>query len=154
MGRWADSKGHDRGKPTPTFITYRPAFLRLGLINRWKLLLDSPELCTFSQWEHKDAPTYFKGPVCVMGDAAHAMTPWQGSGAGQAIEDAMILETVLAAAKTRRDLEVAFRAYNKVQRPRTQYIVESSSVTGYMMSGRGFDVGLDPDKLCEALGPR
>ncbi len=89
-----------------------------------------------------------------MGDAAHAMTPWQGSGAGQAIEDAMILETVLAAVKTPRDLEAAFRAYDKVRRPRTQRIVEASSVMSRMMSGRGLDVGLDPDKLRGALGPR
>jgi salicylate hydroxylase len=35
-----------------------------------------------------------------MGDGAHAMTPWQGSGAAMAIKDAMILGHLLAAVKT------------------------------------------------------
>lgn len=89
-----------------------------------------------------------------MGDAAHAMTPWQGSGAGQAIEDAMILETLLATVQRPAQLEAAFEAYDKVRRPRTQQIVASSSVTGRIMSGMDTKVGLDPDKLREALEPR
>lgn len=107
-----------------------------------------------SQWEHKDAPTYVKGTVCVMGDAAHAMTPWQGSGAGQAIEDAMILETLLSDVRRRDQLEAAFATYDEVRRPRTQRIVKSSSLTGRIMCGKGDGVGLDPDKMREALKER
>lgn len=58
-------------------------------------MLENPDLKAFAEWHHDvDAPTYAKHRVCIMGDAAHCMTPWQGSGAGQDIEDAMILETL------------------------------------------------------------
>jgi salicylate hydroxylase len=89
-----------------------------------------------------------------MGDAAHAMTPWQGSGAGQAIEDAMILETLLEEVREPRQLDAAFKAYDAVRRPRTQKIVASSKITGHIICGRGPGIGLDIDKLREALASR
>lgn len=49
-------------------------------------------------YEHSPAPTYVKGRVAIMGDAAHATTPYQGQGAAQAIEDALVLGTVLGCA--------------------------------------------------------
>lgn len=30
----------------------------------------------FSQWESPEAPTYFRGRICMIGDSAHATTPW------------------------------------------------------------------------------
>lgn len=51
-------------------------------------MLQNPDLKAFAQHHHAtNAPTYVKDRVCIMGDAAHCMTPWQGSGASQAIED-------------------------------------------------------------------
>jgi len=89
-----------------------------------------------------------------MGDAAHAMTPRMGSGAGQAIEDAMVLETLLAVATSPQQITAAFQAYDEVRRPRSQRIVESSTVTGRIECGRGLGVGLDLAKLREALSTR
>lgn len=118
-------------------------------------MLDNPDLCAFAQWHHKEnAPTYAKGRVCIMGDAAHAMTPWQGSGAGQAIEDAMILQTLLREVREPGQLDAAFRAYDEVRRPRTQRVVASSKVSGGIMCGRGDGIGLDVEKLREALPVR
>jgi salicylate hydroxylase len=117
--------------------------------------LQNPDLKAYPHFHHKEnAPTYAKGHVCIMGDAAHAMTPWQGSGAGQAIEDAMILETVLGIVREPRQLDAAFRAYDEVRRARTQRIVESSKVTGVIMCGKAPDVGLDVDALRKALAGR
>ncbi|KAI2784532.1 hypothetical protein F4815DRAFT_440837 [Daldinia loculata] len=41
-----------------------------------ELLCDQPELQGIYLWEHLPAHTYVSGPICVMGDAAHATTPW------------------------------------------------------------------------------
>ena len=90
----------------------------------------------------------------MMGDAAHVMTPWQGSGAGQAIEDALILKTVLGEAKSPSEVTVALRAYDEIRRPRTQRVVESSHETGLLMTGKVPGVGLDPQKLRDALEHR
>ncbi|KAM7213270.1 hypothetical protein V8F06_011336 [Rhypophila decipiens] len=56
-----------------------------------ELMFNQPDPQAYSQFEHKVTPTYYRNKVCLVGDAAHATTPWQGAGAGQAFEDAMIL---------------------------------------------------------------
>jgi salicylate hydroxylase len=89
-----------------------------------------------------------------MGDAAHASTPWQGSGAGQAIEDAMVLGAVLGNIKSAHQLNAAFRAYDSVRRPRAGRIVASSQETGQIMCGKGPDIGLDVEKIRAALGSK
>ena len=82
------------------------------------------------------------------------MTPWQGSGAACAIEDAMILRTLLASIQRPEQLDGALLAYDEVRRPRTQRIVESSRATGMIMSGRGDGIGVDVVKMREALAER
>ena len=125
------------------------------MTNQFKLLLGNSELRAFPQWHHeKDVPTYANGRVCMMGDAAHTMTPWQGSGAGQAIEDAMILDTLLKEVKEPCQLDAAFKAYDAVRRPRSQRVVASSKITGRIMCGREPRIGLDPQKIREALALR
>ncbi|MCJ1356784.1 MAG: hypothetical protein MMC33_006780 [Icmadophila ericetorum] len=141
----------DQKKLEESFAPWLDGPIAKGMI---ELLLDQEEPLAFSQWEHKNAPTYVKGRVCVIGDAAHALTPWQGSGAGQAIEDAMILETLLATVKNPEQLGPALKVYDEVRRTRTQRIAESSRLSGRIMCGKGDGVGLDPDKLREALAKR
>lgn len=89
-----------------------------------------------------------------MGDAAHATTPWQGSGAGMAIEDSLILSTLLGASRIPSEAVTALRVYDQVRRPRTQRVVESSRVTGDIMTGKGQETGLELAKLKEKLLPR
>jgi salicylate hydroxylase len=89
-----------------------------------------------------------------MGDAAQTMTPWQGAGAGQAIEDVMILDTVLQAVREPSQLNAAFRAYDEVRRPRTQQVVASAKITGSITCGRGPGVGMDVNKLCQTRANR
>lgn len=98
-------------------------------------------------WEHPNARTYVSGPVCIMGDAAHATTPWQGSGGGMTIEDALILSSVLGRATSQKEACTALKVYDEVRRPRTQRIVESSRGTGLILAGRGEGMGLDLERL-------
>lgn len=67
-------------------------------------------------------PRFFEGPVVFLGDAAHAVTPDLGQGAGLAIEDAAILCALLG----RQGGVEAFRAYNAQRRPRAARIARSS----------------------------
>ncbi|RYP43458.1 hypothetical protein DL770_011673 [Monosporascus sp. CRB-9-2] len=100
------------------------------------------------------ARSYVSGPICIMGDAAHATTPWQGSGGGMSIEDSLILSSLFGRAKTPAEAVTALKVYGQARRPRTQRIVESSRVTGTILAGRGEGTGLDLRKLREKLLPR
>lgn len=129
-----------------------PEWLKKAIV---EIMLQNQDLKAFAQQHHAiDAPTYAKGRVAIMGDAAHCMTPWQGSGAGQAIEDAMILEALLGNVTAPNQIDIAFQVYDQLRRPRAQRIVHSSAETGLIMCGRGAGAGLDIDKIREILPSR
>ncbi|KAK3317115.1 salicylate hydroxylase [Cercophora scortea] len=127
-----------------------------------ELIVDQPNLHGYSEWEHKSTPTYANGRVCIVGDAAHATTPWQGAGAGQAFEDAVILGHLMSNLSsdpndTTRPVDkiaAAFQAFDAVRRPRCQRVIDSSRSTGLLTCGQDPDVGLDPDKLRAAFAGR
>ncbi|KAI1411267.1 FAD/NAD(P)-binding domain-containing protein [Hypoxylon sp. FL1857] len=118
------------------------------------LTLDNPEPFGWSQWDHKSTSTYANGRVCIVGDAAHAMTPWQGFGAGMAIEDAMILRNLFANISSTKEIEGVFKAFDTVRRPRCERIVNSSRETGFIFCGKDEEIQLDVNKIREALAPR
>jgi len=72
-------------------------------------------------------PTYVNGPVALLGDAAHAMTPNLGQGGCQALEDAA---TLALAVETQPDLATALRRYDELRRPRTQALARKSLLSG------------------------
>ncbi|KAK3314591.1 hypothetical protein B0H66DRAFT_627221 [Apodospora peruviana] len=96
----------------------------------YSLFSTNPTHRGYSEFEHKTTPTYSYGNVCIMGDAAHATTPWQGAGAGQAFEDAMILGTLLRNISSADDINAASRAYDAIRRPRCQRVIDSSQAMG------------------------
>ncbi|KAL0954169.1 hypothetical protein HGRIS_005302 [Hohenbuehelia grisea] len=62
--------------------------------------------------------SFASGGAALIGDAAHAMTPHQGSGAGQAMEDAFILATLLGHPRTTRGtISRALKVYDEIRRP-------------------------------------
>lgn len=105
-------------------------------------------------WQHLPAKTYVRDNVAVTGDAAHATTAWQGSGAGMSIEDSMILATLLERAKSASEARVALRVFDSVRRVRTQRVVESSKGTGLLVTGQDPETGLNAAKLQHALRHR
>ena len=67
------------------------------------------------------------GPVTLLGDAAHPMTPNLGQGGCQAIEDGLVLARALA---KRSDVPAALRSYESERIARTSPIVSRSREAG------------------------
>ncbi|KAF1975009.1 salicylate 1-hydroxylase-like protein [Bimuria novae-zelandiae CBS 107.79] len=90
-------------------------------------------------FNHVPARTFYqsKPRICLLGDAAHASTPHQGSGAGMCIEDCYVLGELLGEITSADELEKAFRAYDAVRRPRALKQVETSREAGMLWDLEG-----------------
>ncbi|GME65956.1 hypothetical protein E8E13_001020 [Neofusicoccum parvum] len=111
-----------------------------------------PEQRALFDLQHDES--YYRGRVCLLGDSAHATTPHNGAGAGMAMEDAYILSNLLGEVRGLEDLEAAFRAYDKVRRPRSQKLIETSRLTGLTKSFARAGVLDDPVKIRKELDSR
>ncbi|KAL9064889.1 MAG: hypothetical protein Q9161_008592 [Pseudevernia consocians] len=117
-------------------------------------LLDIPDLKVWAMRDDLPAPTYTIGNVAMMGDAAHATTPYQGQGAGQAIEDALVLETLLGRLHNPKYIPNAFVSYDQVRRARSQRVVKTSREAGRLLAMMEEGVGSDLEKIRERLETR
>ncbi|MCI3925189.1 FAD-dependent monooxygenase [Paenibacillus sp. TRM 82003] len=72
-------------------------------------------------------PRFAFGRVALLGDAAHAMTPNLGQGAGQSVEDAVILADCV---RRTVDVEEALLVYDRERRLRTRAIAWMSDAVG------------------------
>ncbi|PSR66594.1 monooxygenase [Nocardia sp. MDA0666] len=73
-----------------------------------------------------DLPTFVRGRVALLGDAAHAMTPNMGQGANLALEDAVTLAALL----DNGEIDDALRRYDALRRPRTRALAHQSRRIG------------------------
>ncbi len=67
-----------------------------------------------------------KGNICLIGDAAHSMTPDLGQGGAQAIEDAFYISNLIY---TSVDMEKAFDAFCNYRKPKVDALVKQSRLT-------------------------
>lgn len=87
-------------------------------------------------FDHEPLRNWSRGPVTLLGDAAHTMLPHQGQGVNQAIEDSMALAVFLDAADTVADIPEAFRRYTSVRMQRTAILQHGSRRAGWMFDAQ------------------
>ncbi len=135
--------------------------------------MEKPDV--WALFDHPPAPTYYKGRFALLGDAAHASTPHQGAGAGQAskkspspslsykqvaaaeattVEDAFTLSNILGSITSPIEIENAFRAYDAVRRPRSQKVVETSREAAAIYDFEDEKLGVDLDLIKRTLETR
>ena len=85
-------------------------------------ILDAMEKVQVARTDEVVLPTWHRGPVLLVGDAAHATSPTLAQGAAMAFEDAVVLGEVLRA--TPGDVPAALRAYEDRRRPRCHQVRE------------------------------
>ncbi len=81
----------------------------------------------WAQFQTVRLKRWWKGRVAVLGDAAHAMPPYLAQGAGHAMMNAMGLAVALDEAP---DLEAAFRAWERRERPLTEHTQRWTRIYG------------------------
>jgi 2-polyprenyl-6-methoxyphenol hydroxylase-like FAD-dependent oxidoreductase len=85
------------------------------------------ELAADNTHDLPQVPTWHKGPLIVIGDAAHAPSPTSGQGASMAAEDAVVLARCL---RDLPDIPRAFAAYEQLRRRRVERIVARGARSG------------------------
>jgi 3-hydroxybenzoate 6-monooxygenase len=109
------------------FKMQRPEVLRLlERIDTWRMWV----LC-----DREPIKEWSKGPVTLLGDAAHPMLQYLAQGACMATEDAMWLAE--KAAETPDDLPAAFQAYQQQRYLRTAQVQIMARIYGEFYHARG-----------------
>jgi salicylate hydroxylase len=80
-------------------------------------------------YDREPLPSWTRGRLTLLGDAAHPMLPHLGQGANQSIEDGMALATMLARAD-RRTAPAALLAYEKLRRERVAEVQRGARQNG------------------------
>ncbi|KAI0322131.1 salicylate hydroxylase [Amylostereum chailletii] len=152
----ADFNLEDSDFPHPWVSQEDPQHV-LGLFDNWELevrqLVSCIEGTTVNKWAVnvvKSLTSYSSGRVGLLGDAAHAMTPLRGAGAGQAIEDAQILAAILAHdSTTKESVAQALQVYSRFRQPIASGVAEASRQNGMFLSLYGVEGEVDEARLEE-----
>ncbi|CAL2090856.1 FAD_binding_3 domain-containing protein [Tenacibaculum sp. 190524A02b] len=107
---------------------------------------DIYDLNVLSKWHN--------GEICLLGDAAHGMTPDLGQGGAQAIEDAYFISNFLK--RYRLNFNTAYNEFYKHRKPKVQHLVRQSRFTSKIAITnkigeliRNFILKSTPDKLMQ-----
>jgi len=94
-----------------------------------------------SLYDREPLPSWTKGRLSLLGDAAHPMLPHLGQGANQSIEDGMALATILARAD-RKTAPAALLAYERLRRERVAAVQRGARENGLRYDSAYSDLGL------------
>src|SRR4029079_7016342 len=92
-------------------------------------------------FDREPLPTWTKGRLSLLGDAAHPMLPHLGQGANQSIEDGMALATILARAD-RATAPKALLAYERLRRERVAQVQRGARENGLRYDSVHSDLGV------------
>jgi salicylate hydroxylase len=92
-------------------------------------------------YDREPLPSWTKGRLTLLGDAAHPMLPHLGQGANQSIEDGMALATILACAD-RKTAPAALLAYERLRRERVAQVQRGARENGLRYDSSYADLGV------------
>lgn len=117
-----------------------------------ELIAKFPEkLMKWGIFDLDNAPTFASGRVAIVGDAAHASTPFLGSGGAMGIEDALAMafamQLVGEAQGKAESIPAALQAYSAVRIERSQSQVKSARQMGTIFQWRDPSAGNDGQRF-------
>jgi len=116
------------------------ARMMIGAVDSWR---------KWALFGMRDSGAWNKGPIALLGDAAHAMLPFAAQGAGMAIEDAAVIAKCLEGSPT--NPTAAFAQYAGLRAPRVTRVTRTARKNGqtYHLGG---PVGFARDQVIRLLG--
>ena len=115
---YADETAPDAPSPDDPKARLRELFGSFG--GPVPAILDAVEKVSVARTDEVVVESWSRGPVLLVGDAAHATAPTLAQGAAMSFEDAVVLGEELRAAGG--DVPVALRAYEERRRPRCEAV--------------------------------
>jgi salicylate hydroxylase len=97
-------------------------------------------------YDREPLPSWTRGRLTLLGDAAHPMLPHLGQGANQSIEDGMALATILARAN-RETAPRALLAYERLRRERVALVQRGARENGLRYDSSYADLGVRDAEL-------
>jgi salicylate hydroxylase len=94
-----------------------------------ELLREVRHTFRWALYDREPLPSWTRGRLTLLGDAAHPMLPHLGQGANQSIEDGMALATMLARADA-RTAPAALLAYERLRRGRVAEVQRGARQNG------------------------
>jgi salicylate hydroxylase len=90
-----------------------------------RLVEAAPEVTAYGLHDSEPMEKWSEGRVVLLGDACHAMLPFQAQGAGQSVEDGAVIAAELSRAGA-EDVTAAIARYVAARRPRTARVQAAS----------------------------
>jgi salicylate hydroxylase len=106
-----------------------------------RLLSQVQQTFRWALYDREPLPTWTKGRLTLLGDAAHPMLPHLGQGANQSIEDGMALATILARADN-ETAPAALLAYERLRRERVAQVQRGARENGMRYDSAYSDLGV------------
>jgi salicylate hydroxylase len=111
------------------------------------LVLKQVDHCfRWALYDREPLPTWSKGRLTLLGDAAHPMLPHLGQGANQSIEDGMALATILAQVDN-ADVPAALLGYERLRRERVADVQLGARQNGLRVDSAYTDLGVRDAEL-------
>ncbi|RDW65945.1 putative Salicylate hydroxylase [Aspergillus mulundensis] len=130
-----------------------------GVDERFRRLLKKAMPVKWGFFHHRYTSTYYRDRVVLLGDSAHASLPFQAAGAGQGLEDSLILSNVLGKIYSTPDkgaalgpyIRAGFSAYDAIRRPRAQMQLERAYEMGHMLQFQHPETGRQMETIAGKL---
>ncbi len=118
--------------------------MMLGAVDEWR---------KWALFTVPDGGDWTKGPIALLGDAAHAMLPFAAQGAGMAIEDAAVLAKCLGETQNEAGPSIlaALQRYARARRPRVMRMQRTARQQGRIYHLRG-PAAFARDLVIKAMG--
>jgi salicylate hydroxylase len=110
------------------------------------LLAEVESTFRWALYDREPLPSWSRGRLTLLGDAAHPMLPHLGQGANQSIEDGMALATILARANP-ATAPAALLAYERLRRERVALVQRGARENGLRYDSANPDLGVRDAEL-------